>query len=88
MQDEQAEHIIGRRYLLHDQLGQGGMGAVYHATDLLTGEDVALKRVFVQPEDLQFNSFDETRDSYLALAQEFRVMASLRHPNIASVTTV
>jgi tetratricopeptide (TPR) repeat protein len=85
MQEEHAEQIIGKRYLLHDQLGQGGMGAVYQATDLLTGRNVALKRVFIPPTELQFNSFDETNDSYLALAQEFRVMASLRHPNIASV---
>jgi tetratricopeptide (TPR) repeat protein len=85
MGDEHPEQIIGKRYLLHDKLGQGGMGAVYHATDLLTGEDVALKRVFVPPAELRFDSFDDSSDSYLALAQEFRMMASLRHPNIASV---
>src|ERR1700690_516795 len=40
----QAE-VVGRRYLLQEQIGEGGMGVVYRATDRLTGESVALKRV-------------------------------------------
>ena len=29
---------IGRRYVLHECLGVGGMGAVYRATDRLSGQ--------------------------------------------------
>jgi hypothetical protein len=47
---------IGRRYVLKEQLGAGGMGAVYRATDRLTGESVALKRVTTPTEELTFAS--------------------------------
>ncbi|MEP7288952.1 MAG: BREX system ATP-binding domain-containing protein [Chloroflexota bacterium] len=77
--------IISKRYLLHQQIGQGGMGAVYLALDRLTGQNVALKRVLVSPKNLSFSTYDPATDLRLALAQEFRVMSSLRHPNIASV---
>lgn len=35
--------IIGSRFALHKKLGQGGMGAVYQATDQRTNEEVAVK---------------------------------------------
>ena len=38
---------IAHRYRLIKQIGIGGMGAVYHAYDRLTGTAVALKRVRV-----------------------------------------
>ncbi len=81
------EQVIGRRYILRESLGAGGMGAVYRATDRLTGTSVALKRV-IQPDDPAAQQAASTNDSVdfrLALAQEFKVLASLRHPNIISV---
>src|SRR5207249_2506937 len=84
-----ASTVVGRRYRLVKELGHGGMGAVFQAVDTLTGQEVALKRVYVKPAELRFASFHEATtngfDLRVALAQEFRVMASLRHPNIASV---
>ncbi len=84
-----ASTIVGRRYRVVKELGHGGMGAVFQALDSLTGQEVALKRVYVKPADLRFASFHnattDPTDLRVALAQEFRVMASLRHPNIASV---
>jgi tetratricopeptide (TPR) repeat protein len=76
--------IIGGRYRLIRLLGEGGMGSVHVALDPLTGQNVALKRVLISPESLQFNSRG-SNDLFLSLAQEFRIMASLRHPNINSV---
>ena len=51
-----AAEVIAGRYVLGDELGAGGMGAVYRATDRLTGQRVALKRVRVAPGLLAFNT--------------------------------
>lgn len=78
--------LVGRRYLLQDTIGQGGMGVVYRATDRLTGQPVALKRVISGEGDLLFSSHpSDSTDLRLSLAQEFETLASLRHPNIISV---
>ena len=79
---------ISNRYRLQAEIGAGGMGVVYLATDRLTGEQVALKQVRVTTHDLQFMSRPSraaTEDLRLALAQEFQILASLRHPHIISV---
>jgi tetratricopeptide (TPR) repeat protein len=83
--DNSTTQIIGRRYVLNDHLGMGGMGTVYRAIDRLTGQTVALKRVTASPGDLTFTSKGESGSTLLALATEFRTLASLRHPNIISV---
>src|SRR5258706_8318845 len=85
MLHDRLSHIVGKRYLLGRQLGHGGMGAVYEATDRLSGENVALKRVMIPTAHLSGSKYSDLVDGDLALAQEFRVMASLRHPNINSV---
>jgi hypothetical protein len=77
--------IINNRYLLQEKIGQGGMGIVYRAVDRLTQQNVALKRVTVPAEKLEFASSSSSKNFRLALAQEFKVLASLRHPNIISV---
>jgi serine/threonine protein kinase len=77
--------IIGRRYLLHEQIGSGGMGIVYRATDRLAGHIVALKQVTAPAQALLFTSRSEGLDLRLALAQEFKLLASMRHPHIISV---
>lgn len=71
--------MIGNRYRIIDALGKGGMGVVSRVSDRLTGDILALKQVRLA--DLP----DETDDYRLALANEFEVMASLRHPHIISV---
>jgi serine/threonine protein kinase/tetratricopeptide (TPR) repeat protein len=55
------------------------MGAVYLATDRLTGDSVALKRVATQPDA---PGSDALR---LALTREFATLAALRHPNVIGV---
>jgi tetratricopeptide (TPR) repeat protein/tRNA A-37 threonylcarbamoyl transferase component Bud32 len=60
------------------------MGVVYRALDRLTGQQVALKQVTapdVRPQHTQ----SHITSHHIALAQEFKTLASLRHPNIVSV---
>jgi tetratricopeptide (TPR) repeat protein len=61
------------------------MGVVYRATDRLTGDAVALKRVTTSAEHLSFDSRSDDLNLPLALAQEFRTLASLHHPHVISV---
>ena len=83
--------MIGKEilhYKIKEELGRGGMGIVYRTLDRLTGEKVALKRLTVPGEHLDFLSrttYADTDDIRLVLAQEFRMLASLRHPHIISV---
>lgn len=77
--------IIGKRYELLRQLGVGGMGVVYEAADRLTGQTVALKRVLMQSDETIHTTSTSGLDTRIALAREFRTLASLRHPNIISV---
>jgi tetratricopeptide (TPR) repeat protein len=81
------ETVIANRYQLQEKLGEGGMGIVYRAIDRLTGQPVALKYVTVPQETLEFTTLvsGSSIDLRLALAQEFKTLASLRHPNIISV---
>ncbi len=74
---------IAGRYTLHELIGKGGMGAVYRASDRLTGETVALKQVLLDTgTDLSSTEPDHLR---LSLSREFRTLAGLRHPHIISV---
>lgn len=77
--------LINKRYQLLAQLGRGGMGVVYRAKDRLTGDLVALKQVTAEPGQLQFNSSDSGTNFRLRLTNEFKTLASLRHPHIISV---
>ncbi|WP_420641718.1 BREX system ATP-binding domain-containing protein [Candidatus Leptofilum sp.] len=77
--------IINGRYHLHEKLGQGGMGAVYKATDRLSGEIVALKQVTNLVEQAAKDTAVSADDLRLALAHEFQTLAGLRHPHIISV---
>src|SRR5579859_5272449 len=84
--DQQTDSVfqgVSSRYQLVTVIGHGGMGVVYRAWDRLTGQMVALKKV-----NAIYDPSEATRDSLdfrIALAQEFKMLASLRHPNIISV---
>lgn len=77
--------VVAHRYQMQQRLGQGGMGAVFRAYDILTGEMVALKRVTIAPDQSTHGNQTHQANPLLALANEFRILASVRHPNIISV---
>jgi len=58
-------------------LGSGGMGEVYRATDTKLRRDVAIK---VLPE-----GFAQDREHLARFEREAHLLASLNHPNIASI---
>jgi len=64
-------------YRIQEKIGAGGMGEVYRATDGRLGRDVALK---VLPE-----AFARDAERMLRFEREAKVLASLNHPNIASI---
>ena len=64
-------------YKVTAKLGQGGMGEVYRATDTKLDREVAIK---VLPE-----SFTQDRERLARFDREAKTLASVNHPNIASI---
>ena len=64
-------------YEIVEPIGAGGMGEVYRARDSTLGRDVAVK---VLPE-----GFAKDADRLGRFEREARVLASLNHPNIATI---
>ena len=64
-------------YKITTKLGEGGMGAVYRATDTKLARDVAIK---VLPDSLAGDA-----DRLARFTREAQVLASLNHPNIAAI---
>lgn len=67
--------LLHNRYRIVEELGRGGMGAVYRGQDESLGVEVAIKEnLFVSPEaERQFR-------------REATLLAALRHPNLPRVT--
>jgi hypothetical protein len=66
---------IHERYVIRRTIGQGGMGAVYEATDERLGNTVALKQMLLSGP--QFST---------AFQREARLLAGLRHASLPKVT--
>src|SRR5207244_8780251 len=65
------------QYTIVSKIGEGGMGEVYRARDTKLGRDVAIK---ILPE-----AFAQDSDRLARFKREAQVLASLNHPNIASI---
>ncbi|MCJ8314305.1 MAG: protein kinase [Saccharospirillaceae bacterium] len=87
------------RYQLNKTLGQGGMGVVYLAKDLLLERQVAVKCLKLATQNNDINGSDSTKGklpntaSYTAsqaslhkrLQKEANTLAQLNHPNIVQI---
>jgi len=71
--------VMDERFEVRRLLGEGGMGAVYEAYDRSTERLVALKILSAQ---FARTDADMLRERF---RREIRVMASLKHPNVATV---
>lgn len=70
--------VLRQRYRLDSEIGRGGMGVVYRATDLELMREVAIKVV----------SEAASSDARQRLIREARAVAALNHPHIISVHDV
>jgi eukaryotic-like serine/threonine-protein kinase len=68
---------LGGRYRVDRLLGRGGFGAVYQATQLDLGRQVAVKVLFEQGHD---------QDTLARFEREAKATGSLGHPHIVQVT--
>ncbi len=80
--DAHTFHLAGNlaHFEIHEILGQGGMGAVYHAKDRTLQRDVALKMLRPLAASSQMNTD--------ALLDEARMASKLNHPNIVTIYDV
>jgi len=68
--------VVAGRFRLDALLGQGGMAAVYRATDLELGEEIALKLLTLDGADAQ---------AVARFKQEVSLTRRLTHPNIVRI---
>lgn len=72
--------VLDDRYEIESVLGEGGMAVVYHAKDIITDKDVAIKII---REETMKNPLNLTR-----FEREARAAASLKHQNIVQVSNL
>jgi serine/threonine protein kinase len=78
--EEDIESLVGRsvaHYGIVEMIGEGGMGVVYKAHDTRLNRSVAIKAL----PDI----FAADPERLVRFEREAKVLASLNHPNIASV---
>ena len=75
---------MSNRYEIREQIGKGGLGAVYKALDTQLQREVAIKRVLSPGHATE----EEIRESAAKLIAEAQTLSSLNHPNIVTVFDV
>ncbi len=68
--------VLDRRFRLDDELGEGGMGKVYRATQLSVGRQVAVKTIRA---DVTSPTVEQR------FMQEAQLIASMNHPNLVQL---
>ena len=79
-QSLQVGTTLAGRYEIKEQIGAGGMGAVYHAFDTTRNEDIAIKVLLPH-----MVSSQRAKERFL---NEARISSKLSHPNIVNVFDV
>ena len=69
--------VLGGRYVLDQQIGAGGYGEVWHATDNVLSRPVAVK--------LLYSRYAQRNDALARFQDEARHAGALSHENIAQV---
>lgn len=77
VEDPNVGRVVLGKWRLERRLGQGGMGAVYLATELSVERAVALK--FLHPK------LAEREEYRTRFEQEARIMGQVEHPNLAAL---
>lgn len=75
---------MSKRYEIREQIGKGGLGAVYKALDTQLQREVAIKRVLSTDKA----SEEEVKEAAEKLIAEAQTLSSLNHPNIITVFDV
>jgi len=75
---------MSNRYKILEQIGKGGLGAVYKALDTQLQREVAIKRVLAAGQATE----DEVQEAAKNLIAEAQTLSSLNHPNIITVFDV
>ena len=77
------QSMLAHRYIVVQKIGQGGMGAVYKATDSRLGHKlVAVKEM----SDVAITDPLEKQQARQAFEREAQMLATLNHPNLPRVT--
>lgn len=73
LQDLEAGRVLGKRFRIEQRVGEGGMGAVFRATDLETGREVAVKTLLPEA----------AKDPALRrrFEREAKILQKVEHPN-------
>ncbi|MCB1064364.1 MAG: serine/threonine protein kinase [Verrucomicrobiae bacterium] len=75
---------MSQRYEIREQIGKGGLGAVYKAFDTQLHREVAMKRVLTTEHATE----EEVQVSADKLIAEAKTLSTLNHPNIVTVFDV
>ena len=75
---------MSNRYEIREEIGKGGLGAVYLAFDTQLQREVAMKRVLTT----EHGSAEEVQKAADNLLAEAQTLSTLNHPNIVTVFDV